>query len=761
MSALLRLKRPRGGATPDQFALPGPGDDSREIKVGRNGEACNVFLYVDEHPSFLSRIHATFRFVDAVDEVEVERSMGYSEEDVLEVKREEPKKKKSSSSSKSGAQSASGGSASPVSVTDSESSEEEHVSSRRGEEGGWWEVVDCRSVNGVFVNGERLEPAEGRRLAPGDRIFFGNPQHSFFLEYEFVITPRRKDSGKGVRRAAAGAGAGAVSAAAPPAAQPPAPPAAPARLRHPLEEEFDDEGFSGAGAGDGHGGDGGCATGRDEEDLERVPFQEDSSELCSRKRSHSAVSAGEVDVGRTVEVASALQTRRRRPREYESQSAASAARSGRQQEATTACSSSSSSSCPSSSLSVAGGGASPRKRSKSASCKSLLMRTMGGDLWPHLAEFLELTEIFKARGVCAAFRDNNQRYLSQVTSIRWSHKWEQAEVGNLLRLCSNVVSIDASGCYNITDTQVELIAKYAGRIENLDLSGCSRISTKAVKELSTHCRSIRSIRLRACKRIASSEAANFLCQLARRCTELEHLDLRCCNMEDESLIRLSRHCGNLLSLDIGSTGFANVSDAVLVALGQNCTKLERLGVMCCRLITDAGVAAVARGCGRTLKHLTLHCCFEVTNNALASLARHCAQLEVLNVHRCLKISDEGIEKLTQGCGATLRSLDVSACKITDTAILAIASNCAGLRVLDLRSCELITSDSICKVAKQCPQLEQIDLSCCKKLDDRVIQALTNCSKKLVQVEFGKGFNVSKQAHDALIKALGNKAAVYF
>jgi putative heme iron utilization protein len=40
-------------------------------------------------------------------------------------------------------------------------------------------------------------------------------------------------------------------------------------------------------------------------------------------------------------------------------------------------------------------------------------------------------------------------------------------------------------------------------------------------------------------------------------------------------------------------------------------------------------------------------------------------------------------------------------------------------------------------------------------------ALTNCSKKLVQVEFGKGFNVSKQAHDALIEALGNKAAVYF
>lgn len=57
-----------------------------------------------------------------------------------------------------------------------------------------WVVSDLGSVNGMFHNSIKLTKDMPRTLSHGDRVYFGNPQHSFFIEYEFVSLPTSSSS---------------------------------------------------------------------------------------------------------------------------------------------------------------------------------------------------------------------------------------------------------------------------------------------------------------------------------------------------------------------------------------------------------------------------------------------------------------------------------------------------------------------------------------------------------------------------------------
>uniref|UniRef100_A0A7S2W5M0 FHA domain-containing protein n=1 Tax=Mucochytrium quahogii TaxID=96639 RepID=A0A7S2W5M0_9STRA len=710
--AVLRLKRPRGGANPEVFRLPS--ESGVGMKVGRNGDVCDVFLYVDEHPSFLSREHANFTYVG-------------------------------------------------VGATDQAGDDSSDTDESQPGDCGYWTVNDMKSVNGVFVNGERLDSEHGskQRLQPGDRIFFGNPQHSFFLEYEFVIFP------KGSKEAAlyrVQPGARSMSRK---RSRPKTPPRS--RILHPTMGDFLtslEQGLSKKDAKEvleallGKNIQAKLAESAGESgDQTTTSSSSTSSNVVSLQEQRTTssvqdppmvlfVNTKDSDESKGVSLNLPLKEFNLSDPELllyikQLNEANANARfiEGAEKEIFQPI-------------------AKRQRTEEVQNVENSLLNTLGGDLWNIFCSYLEVTEVFRFREVASGFFENNNRYLDTIPSIRWSHLWNQHEMGQMLKRCSKVKTIDASGCYNMSDSQVEMIAECLPTIQNLDLSGCSRISIKAVKALAENCTSIRSLRLRACKRIATKESVAYLMKVAETCSNIEHLDLRCCNMEDSSLIALVTKCKNLKSLDIGSTGFANVSDSVLFMLANNCKKLEKLGVMCCRNITDNGVAAIARGCGASLKTFIVHCCFELTNASLISLANNCKKLENLNIHRCLKISDYGIEKLASGCGSTLRVLDVSACKITDVAMTAIANNCPHLRVLDVRSCESINSESIKKIALSCPELEQIDLSGCKNLGDEAIYALSKYSKNLLQVEFGKGCKISKEAYDTLQKAFGRKLAIY-
>jgi len=829
MTSVLELKRPHGGATPTTFRLPGCGDKKTEIKVGRNGDVCDIFLYVDEHPSFLSRVHACFKHRQGFTTQRV------TEEGILE------------------------------------------------ESSFWWEVIDHGSVNGVFVNGDRLEPDTPRQLKQGDRIFFGNPAHSFFLEYEFKIyPPGSKEAAffskqpislnKGSRRKHR------RGRSAPPRTREGSNTSRTERHRrntveglqldnpevlNELQEVLRTAPNSNPRLLN--------LLRRLREDAERTSLEEsatrpESARNSRRRRGRSSSRPIPDDESErirrhTEQTFRAFIARIREsgdasfppPASQGDASAAaaigpsvSAADGAGAYTATVSASVPQLPGCatdsrpfgvgvvnptlvaqsnpliaaqpptspyyppmiphpiapvnnllttpetlpsgvkrgydsliatPSSEDDVLSqvmditddtdletGGAPRRKRphleQDSANANVKLFSKVTKDVWAFVCTFFDLSEIFQMREVCQTMEQRSNEILLQVDRIRWDYRWNQDFTASLLKRCANATKIDAAGVYCMFDAYVEQIAASLPHLKHLNLSGCSRISTKAMHALASSCTELESLRLRACKRIATPEAAASLTQVAKNCKNLQSLDLRCANLEDKALISLLNECPNLRVLDCGSTGFSSITDQVLFAIEKNCRNLEALHLMCARSISNAGVEAVARGCGETLEKLTLHCVFELTNVSLVHLARHCKKLKLLNVHRCFKLSDYGIEELAKGCGNSLENLDVSACKISDNAIQAIAASCPHLRVLDVRSCENLTSASIIDIARNCPLLEHVDLSGCKKLDDACVFELARHCRNLRIVEFGNVPKVTDAARQHLRDSFPG-AAIYY
>ena len=179
---------------------------------------------------------------------------------------------------------------------------------------------------------------------------------------------------------------------------------------------------------------------------------------------------------------------------------------------------------------------------------------------------------------------------------------------------------------------------------------------------------------------------------------------------------------------------------------------------------DAGIIAVARGCGG-LEKLRLTGCRELTGGALAALARQCPNLVDLSIAGCERIKDEDLCKLVGQSGAvdlqrsggphwqggraaafgggerhavgalarhhrvargvtSLTRLDVSACDdVRARGLRAIAEKCTELRDLTLKGCAAVGDDSCYGLAELGKRLRHLDLSDCPLVTERGVAAI--------------------------------------
>ena len=124
---IFRLRRPQRGVKPEEFQLFSVvhGKKKEKLILGRHGSECDIFIFVEEQPNFLSRRHACIH-VDCT--IQNKKAPEYS-----------------------------------------------------------FAIEDSQSVNGIYVNGTCLESDRRHILRHGDCVVLGNPNHSFFIEYEFVV----------------------------------------------------------------------------------------------------------------------------------------------------------------------------------------------------------------------------------------------------------------------------------------------------------------------------------------------------------------------------------------------------------------------------------------------------------------------------------------------------------------------------------------------------------------------------------------------
>jgi hypothetical protein len=87
-----------------------------------------------------------------------------------------------------------------------------------------------------------------------------------------------------------------------------------------------------------------------------------------------------------------------------------------------------------------------------------------------------------------------------------------------------------------------------------------------------------------------------------------------------------------------SVGDVSATDVLMCTVAAHCRKLRYFVALDCKLVTDAGVTALAKGCAQ-LQSLGLHGCADITVAALNSVVTHCRYLESLTVQQSLQAND--------------------------------------------------------------------------------------------------------------------------
>lgn len=161
--------------------------------------------------------------------------------------------------------------------------------------------------------------------------------------------------------------------------------------------------------------------------------------------------------------------------------------------------------------------------------------------------------------------------------------------------------IDVTGCNAITDKLVERMVRCAPRLRNVVLSKCMQITDASLRYLTRLGRSLHYIHLGHCALIT-----DFGVQaLVRACHRIQYIDLACCSqLTDWTLIELS-----------------------------NLTKLRRIGLVKCNLISDSGIMELVRRRGEQdcLERVHLSYCTNLTIGPIYFLLKNCPRLTHLSL----------------------------------------------------------------------------------------------------------------------------------
>ena len=123
-------------------------------------------------------------------------------------------------------------------------------------------------------------------------------------------------------------------------------------------------------------------------------------------------------------------------------------------------------------------------------------------------------------------------------------------------------TLDCSGCANITDKAVQMLAKHSGSLlVQLQLSKCYKIGSKSLEYLALHCPRLEVLHIGTL--FAHVPTISYpppdqcaiddlgLYRLAEGCTELRDLSLRkCFRVTDQGLLSLARNLHVLETLNI-------------------------------------------------------------------------------------------------------------------------------------------------------------------------------------------------------------------
>lgn len=154
---------------------------------------------------------------------------------------------------------------------------------------------------------------------------------------------------------------------------------------------------------------------------------------------------------------------------------------------------------------------------------------------------------------------------------------------------TELISLDLSFCYRLTDSSIAALAGYCRKITSLKLHNCWGIKGTCLAALAKHCSRLTSLDLSNAglkdDALVDSPAEGF--------SALTSLQLRNILLTNAGCIKLVKRCPNLTSLAVGfGPGHPGRSDGVFAGIGAVCPKLTSLD-LCYYVGTGTTLDAVA------------------------------------------------------------------------------------------------------------------------------------------------------------------------
>lgn len=273
------------------------------------------------------------------------------------------------------------------------------------------------------------------------------------------------------------------------------------------------------------------------------------------------------------------------------------------------------------------------------------------------------------------------------------------------------------------------------QLQSLSLSGCTDLSDSGLSLLARYGSNLQSLHLDCCFGIAD----RGLFFVASGCTSLTILSLYRCNVTDIGLETLSKSCFGLKDVNLSYCGL--ISDHGIRALSQKCTHLRAVNISHCKSVNGIGFL----GCPQTLTYLEAESCKLEPEGIMGIVSGGGLEyLSVSNIIWC--IQGNGLSSIGAGFSANLRVLNFRLCRTTgDETIVAISKGCPLLEEWNLALCHEIRVAGWESIGLNCQNLKRLHVNRCRNLCDRGLQALRDGCNRLQILYFTRCHLVSSTA----------------
>lgn len=313
--------------------------------------------------------------------------------------------------------------------------------------------------------------------------------------------------------------------------------------------------------------------------------------------------------------------------------------------------------------------------------------------------------------------------------------------------------VHLDGCDSVTDDAIQVLVENCPQICFLDVSWCKLLSAVAISTIMCYADQLQSLRVEGLTCIGPS-AFQAIC-LEGSC-KLKALHCSMCSpgLTDECLTMLahSRHTETLRLIDISYC--FDATDAGVVELARECTRLEFLGLEQCDLVTSKSLEAIAQHMPH-LWELNIKHCPQIGDVGISAITKHCPELRGLEWSDCVQVTTAGLSNIPHHL-TNLQRLHLRDCEeLTDTVLSAVLQQCPHLRVLKIPGAESVTGEvwarvqewahgegvylgvqtldlsenswvdkeTLTSISECCPLLHTIQLLGCDQVDDPGVQQL--------------------------------------